>query len=279
MVTDTIDDVHRDRHPAASGAELDADIVVAATGLSLLAARRDGADGGRRAGRRWPRRSTYKGMMLSGVPNFALAIGYTNASWTLQGRPGQRVRLPAARPRWTAPAAPSSTPLPPPPGAARAAAQPAGQLHQARPGRAAAAGQRRGRGGSTRTTPRTCCCSGTARSPTRSSSADAPVRRSPAGVAVVTGAASGIGAALAVELARRGSRLVLLDRDARAAGQGGRARSAPRPGSSTSPTVPPSSRWARRSGRRTRGCGCWSTTPASRSAAGSTRSRWPSTRR
>jgi short-subunit dehydrogenase len=34
------------------------------------------------------------------------------------------------------------------------------------------------------------------------------------GVAVVTGAASGIGAALAAELSRRGARLVLLDRDA-----------------------------------------------------------------
>ncbi|HUS16637.1 MAG TPA: FAD-containing monooxygenase EthA, partial [Chloroflexia bacterium] len=27
---------------------------------------------------------TYKGMMLSGVPNLAWAIGYTNASWTLK---------------------------------------------------------------------------------------------------------------------------------------------------------------------------------------------------
>jgi hypothetical protein len=26
----------------------------------------------------------YKGMMLGGVPNFAFAIGYTNASWTLK---------------------------------------------------------------------------------------------------------------------------------------------------------------------------------------------------
>jgi monooxygenase len=29
-------------------------------------------------------RMTYKGMMLSGVPNFALTLGYTNASWTLK---------------------------------------------------------------------------------------------------------------------------------------------------------------------------------------------------
>ena len=27
---------------------------------------------------------SYKGMMLSGVPNMALALGYTNASWTLK---------------------------------------------------------------------------------------------------------------------------------------------------------------------------------------------------
>jgi monooxygenase len=29
-------------------------------------------------------RLTYKGMMLEGVPNLAIAIGYTNASWTLK---------------------------------------------------------------------------------------------------------------------------------------------------------------------------------------------------
>ena len=26
----------------------------------------------------------YKSMMLSGVPNFAFAVGYTNSSWTLK---------------------------------------------------------------------------------------------------------------------------------------------------------------------------------------------------
>jgi cation diffusion facilitator CzcD-associated flavoprotein CzcO len=29
-------------------------------------------------------RFAYKGMMLSGVPNLAMAFGYTNASWTLK---------------------------------------------------------------------------------------------------------------------------------------------------------------------------------------------------
>jgi monooxygenase len=31
-----------------------------------------------------PDTMAYKGMMLSGVPNFAYVIGYTNASWTLK---------------------------------------------------------------------------------------------------------------------------------------------------------------------------------------------------
>jgi cation diffusion facilitator CzcD-associated flavoprotein CzcO len=66
-----------------SGAELEADVVVTATGLQLL------AFGGTELvvdGRpvKLPETMAYKGMMLSGVPNFAFTIGYTNASWTLK---------------------------------------------------------------------------------------------------------------------------------------------------------------------------------------------------
>ena len=67
----------------ASGDELEADIIVTATGLELLflggiALTVDGeaVDPATRL--------TYKGMMLEGVPNLALAFGYTNASWTLK---------------------------------------------------------------------------------------------------------------------------------------------------------------------------------------------------
>ncbi|MFK0021119.1 flavin-containing monooxygenase [Streptomyces sp. NPDC090798] len=66
-----------------SGHELDADIIVTATGLNVqlfggMALSVDGepvdfAD-----------KVAFKGMMLSGVPNFAFAIGYTNSSWTLK---------------------------------------------------------------------------------------------------------------------------------------------------------------------------------------------------
>jgi monooxygenase len=66
-----------------SGSELEADIVVTATGLQLLAF--GGAElvvDGRTVS--LPETMAYKGMMLSGVPNFAFTIGYTNASWTLK---------------------------------------------------------------------------------------------------------------------------------------------------------------------------------------------------
>ncbi|MGA8745946.1 MAG: NAD(P)/FAD-dependent oxidoreductase [Solirubrobacterales bacterium] len=66
-----------------SGAELDADVIVTATGLNLLflggiALSVDGEAVDAAAA------MTYKGMMLSGVPNFAFTLGYTNASWTLK---------------------------------------------------------------------------------------------------------------------------------------------------------------------------------------------------
>ena len=43
----------------------------------------------------------YKGMMLSGVPNFAFTIGYTNASWTLKADLVGRVRRAACSRTWT----------------------------------------------------------------------------------------------------------------------------------------------------------------------------------
>jgi cation diffusion facilitator CzcD-associated flavoprotein CzcO len=66
-----------------SGEHLDADVVVTATGLNLLpmggmSLTVDGAPV------HVPETVSYKGMMLSGVPNFAWTIGYTNASWTLK---------------------------------------------------------------------------------------------------------------------------------------------------------------------------------------------------
>jgi monooxygenase len=66
-----------------SGQQLDADVIVTATGLNLLAM------GGMSLtvdGTPVDVSGTvsYKGMMLSGVPNFTMTIGYTNASWTLK---------------------------------------------------------------------------------------------------------------------------------------------------------------------------------------------------
>jgi cation diffusion facilitator CzcD-associated flavoprotein CzcO len=66
-----------------SGAELEADIVVTATGLQLLAlgGMELSVDGEEVE---LSEKVAYKGMMMSDVPNLAIALGYTNASWTLK---------------------------------------------------------------------------------------------------------------------------------------------------------------------------------------------------
>ena len=83
VVTDEIETFTERGLALASGAELEADVIVTATGLNLLAL------GGMRIavdGREVELADTmsYRGMMLSGVPNLAIALGYTNASWTLK---------------------------------------------------------------------------------------------------------------------------------------------------------------------------------------------------
>jgi cation diffusion facilitator CzcD-associated flavoprotein CzcO len=66
-----------------SGEELEADVIVTATGLNLLfLGGMDLTVDGESVD--VPRKMTYKGMMLSGVPNMAFTVGYTNASWTLK---------------------------------------------------------------------------------------------------------------------------------------------------------------------------------------------------
>ncbi|HEY5261838.1 MAG TPA: NAD(P)/FAD-dependent oxidoreductase [Solirubrobacteraceae bacterium] len=83
VVTDRIDAFTEHGIKLQSGAELEADVIVTATGLNLLALGGieiavDGLEV------ELAKTMSYKGMMLSGVPNFAFAVGYTNASWTLK---------------------------------------------------------------------------------------------------------------------------------------------------------------------------------------------------
>ncbi|GAA1963958.1 NAD(P)/FAD-dependent oxidoreductase [Amycolatopsis minnesotensis] len=83
VVTDTIGTFTEHGVELSSGEELEADIIVTATGLNL---RPFGGFGLTVDGAEVELAETmmYKGMMLSGVPNFAFVIGYTNASWTLK---------------------------------------------------------------------------------------------------------------------------------------------------------------------------------------------------
>jgi monooxygenase len=83
VVTDRIDTFTEKGLRLASGSELEADVIVTATGLNMLAlGGLEIAVDGREV--KLPETMSYKGMMLSDVPNFAFAAGYTNASWTLK---------------------------------------------------------------------------------------------------------------------------------------------------------------------------------------------------
>jgi cation diffusion facilitator CzcD-associated flavoprotein CzcO len=83
VVTDHIDTFTETGIRLRSGQELAADVIVTATGLDLLAF--GGIDlhvDGRPV--MLSETVAYKSLMLSGVPNFVFAVGYTNASWTLK---------------------------------------------------------------------------------------------------------------------------------------------------------------------------------------------------
>ncbi|MGB2712080.1 MAG: NAD(P)/FAD-dependent oxidoreductase [Conexibacter sp.] len=83
IVTDQIETFTGQGLRLASGTELDADVIVTATGLNLQLL---GGMGIAVDGRDVDMSETvgYKGMMFSGVPNAAVTLGYTNASWTLK---------------------------------------------------------------------------------------------------------------------------------------------------------------------------------------------------
>jgi monooxygenase len=83
VVTDRIATFTETGVRLVSGRTLDGDIIVTATGLNVQAM------GGMtitidEQPVSLPQTVAFKGMMLSGVPNFSYAIGYTNSSWTLK---------------------------------------------------------------------------------------------------------------------------------------------------------------------------------------------------
>ncbi|ADM08335.1 Flavin-containing monooxygenase FMO [Parvularcula bermudensis HTCC2503] len=67
----------------SSGETVEADIIVTATGLNikLLGGVTYTVDGEEID---WSQRVVFKGMMYNGIPNFVMALGYTQSSWTLK---------------------------------------------------------------------------------------------------------------------------------------------------------------------------------------------------
>ncbi|HIL02443.1 MAG TPA: NAD(P)/FAD-dependent oxidoreductase [Myxococcales bacterium] len=83
MVTDHIDTFTKKGIRLTSGTELEADIIIAATGLELklmggVSFSVDGKDVD------FADTFSYKGMLYSDIPNFVQTFGYINASWTLR---------------------------------------------------------------------------------------------------------------------------------------------------------------------------------------------------
>ena len=83
VVTDTINEFHKDGILLDSGKKIEADVIITATGIELNSLNDINVtvDHIKVVAND---RLTYKGMMLSGVPNFAMSFGYVNASWTLR---------------------------------------------------------------------------------------------------------------------------------------------------------------------------------------------------
>lgn len=83
VVTDTIDTFTERGIRLHSGRELEADLVVSATGLNvkILGGMEASVDGEAIVP---GEKIFYRGTMFSDVPNFAMVIGYTNATWTLK---------------------------------------------------------------------------------------------------------------------------------------------------------------------------------------------------
>ena len=83
VVTDHIDQFNKEGIHLKSGKQLDADIVVLATGLNLKFAGgvQYSVDG---KVLDFAEHFIFRGMMFSGLPNMAFTVGYTNSSWTLK---------------------------------------------------------------------------------------------------------------------------------------------------------------------------------------------------
>jgi monooxygenase len=83
VVTASVERFDRDGIRLTSGEHLPADVIVTATGLQMefgggAQVEVDGAPV------EVPQSHVYKGVMVSDVPNLAVAVGYANASWTLR---------------------------------------------------------------------------------------------------------------------------------------------------------------------------------------------------